>query len=74
MFLVNSWGSRFSFFQLDIFKSHWHFFSSNLWSVFAEFLYKSSLYALVYSTSEPVSVFSTVDLITFLDPLSGFNY
>jgi len=34
----------------------WSFLSPNLWRVFAEFLNKSSLYALVYSTSEPVSV------------------
>lgn len=38
----------------------WLSFSSNLRTQFAEFLHKHYLYALVYSTYEPVSVYGTV--------------
>jgi len=37
-------------------KYKWYLFSPNLWGYFAEFLNNFSLYALVFSTYEPVSV------------------
>lgn len=51
----------------------WLSFSSNLRIQFAEFLHKHYLYALVYSTYEPVSVYGTVSFYYYVKLITRNN-
>jgi len=60
VFLLNSRGLRFSVTYASL-RLHGSSYSINLQGQLAEFLNKYSLFALVYSTYEPVAVYGTVN-------------